>query len=308
LIALVIGLKCIEQKTPTTEAHLNVIQLLCIVIGFVSLIFALQKGGAAITAIASGDSSAMGNMILAVVLLVVGVLALVVFGLLSRRAFSPLIRLGVLRSVSFRWHLFSYMLFPFVTIGLGFVMPNLLQLGLGCTPLIAGLSLLPAAFLGAIMAPLSGAVLDHIGPVKPILAGVIVAFAGVLLLSLLGTGTGIVVPCVFFAVYSIGFSIAFSNIMTDGLNEIPPQLKADGNALFSTLQQLAGAAGTSVMSVLVSVAQAGHGKVGSAEYAQATVDGSRYGFICATVVVAVSACAILRAFTYRRRHIARAAK
>ena len=43
--------------------------------------------------------------------------------------------------------------------------------------------------------------------------------------------------------------------MTNGLRSLPNQLNADGNAVFSTCQQLAGAVGTSVVSTIVASAQ-----------------------------------------------------
>ena len=299
LVALALGLKCIQQSEPTTEARLSVLQLLCIAIAFVSILFAIEQGGSAISALSTGDDAAVPTMVLAAVLLVVGIGALFAFARISRRSFSPLIRLGVLTSVSFRWHLLSYVLFPFITIGLGFLLPNLIQLGLGKSSLVAGIAVLPGALLGAVMAPLGGMLLDRIGAATPILAGFVVALLGLLMFSRFGVGAGLIGLSCFYFVYMLGFSTAYSNIMTDALNELPGELKADGNALFSTLQQLMGAVGTTVMSVFVAVAQAGHGSAGSDEYAQATISGSRAAFVCVTVVLLISALAMLRALAVR---------
>ena len=43
--------------------------------------------------------------------------------------------------------------------------------------------------------------------------------------------------------------------MTNGLRSLPRPLNADGNAVFSTCQQLAGAVGTSVVSTIVASTQ-----------------------------------------------------
>ena len=67
---------------------------------------------------------------IAVVLLLIAMAALLVFAWVSHRAFSPLVRLTVLRSVKFRWHLLAYVLLQFVTIGYGYMIPNASQLGL----------------------------------------------------------------------------------------------------------------------------------------------------------------------------------
>ena len=44
--------------------------------------------------------------------------------------------------------------------------------------------------------------------------------------------------------------------MTNGLRQLPQELNADGNAVINTLQQLAGAIGTSVVTTIVAASQA----------------------------------------------------
>ncbi|MCB4916793.1 hypothetical protein KZP16_08690 [Bifidobacterium pseudocatenulatum] len=101
-------------------------------------------------------------MVIAVVLLLIAMAALLVFAWVSHRAFSPLVRLTVLRSVKFRWHLLAYVLLQFVTIGYGYMIPNASQLGFGASVLAAGVVL-----LGAASAPVSGSLLDKFGSVRP---------------------------------------------------------------------------------------------------------------------------------------------
>ena len=101
-------------------------------------------------------------LLIAVVLLLIAMAALLVFAWVSHRAFSPLVRLTVLRSVKFRWHLLAYVLLQFVTIGYGYMIPNASQLGFGASVLAAGVVL-----LGAASAPVSGSLLDKFGSVRP---------------------------------------------------------------------------------------------------------------------------------------------
>lgn len=124
--------------------------------------FALDRGGSAVTAVSNGDTSATTQCVIAVVLLLIAMAALLVFAWVSHRAFSPLVRLTVLRSVKFRWHLLAYVLLQFVTIGYGYMIPNASQLGFGASVLAAGVVL-----LGAASAPFSGSLLDKFGPVRP---------------------------------------------------------------------------------------------------------------------------------------------
>lgn len=136
--------------------------MLCLAVGFVCFVFALDRGGSAVTAVSNGDTSATTQCVIAVVLLLIAMAALLVFAWVSHRAFSPLVRLTVLRSVKFRWHLLAYVLLQFVTIGYGYMIPNASQLGFGASVLAAGVVL-----LGAASAPVSGSLLDKFGPVRP---------------------------------------------------------------------------------------------------------------------------------------------
>lgn len=146
-VSLVCGPKTIHQVTPTEEAHINPLHVLCLAVGFVCFVFALDRGGSAVTAVSNGDTSATTQCVIAVVLLLIAMAALLVFAWVSHRAFSPLVRLTVLRSVKFRWHLLAYVLLQFVTIGYGYMIPNASQLGFGASVLAAGVVLLPGALL-----------------------------------------------------------------------------------------------------------------------------------------------------------------
>ncbi len=96
LIAACIGMKCIEQKTPTEAAYLDPIQLGSIVVALVGLVLALNQGGVAISAAVSGKSATRSGII-AIVSLIAGLALLIVFAMSSKRAFSPLLRLGILK-------------------------------------------------------------------------------------------------------------------------------------------------------------------------------------------------------------------
>jgi EmrB/QacA subfamily drug resistance transporter len=304
LLALVLGLKCIQQTVPTEEVHLNVLHVLCIAVGFVSLIFALDKGGAAIASIAAGESGATGTLVLAGGLLVVGIAALVVFGVLSKRAFSPLIRLGVLRSVTLRWHLLGYALIPVVTIGLGYTIPNMAQLGYHASVLTAGLIVLPGALTGAFLAPVGGMMLDKFGPGRPIAGALVVVLAGIVSLTVVAPMGSLVKIGIGYFVYMVGMSLVFSNIMTSGLIGIPQELRSDANALFNTFQQLGGAAGTTMMSVFFAIGQAGTDS-GTDAFAAGTVHGAYCGLIAACVVIVVVILSVSRAFIWRKQHASR---
>lgn len=301
LVSLLLGLKNIHQVVPVEDAHINPLHVLLLAIGFVSFMFALDRGGAVITAISAGDKGAVGACVFAVVLLCLSIAMLVLFAFVSRRAFSPLVRLGVLRSVKFRWHLLAYVLLQFVTIGFGYLIPNGTQLGFGASVLVAGVLVLPGALLGAAMGPVAGSLLDKFGPVRPMSVAMAAALLGtVSMVVLIGPGSNVIMIGACYFIYMVGFSMCFANTMTCGMAPVHPEFKADGNALFNTFQQLSGAVGTTVMSVCLGMAQSGHGQVGSASFVAATQRGMHWGFIVLALAVAGACLANFRAFVAKR--------
>ncbi|MBO0851889.1 MAG: MFS transporter, partial [Pseudonocardia sp.] len=57
----------------------------------------------------------------------------------------------------------------------------------------------------------------------------------------------------------IGLSFMFTPLMTDALGLLPPGLDSHGSAILSTLQQVAGAAGTALFITVMSLASSGAG-------------------------------------------------
>lgn len=56
-----------------------------------------------------------------------------------------------------------FLVCQFLLLGISFVLPNFVQIVLGKDAFIAGLVMMPGAAVGAILAPISGRVLDSFG-------------------------------------------------------------------------------------------------------------------------------------------------
>lgn len=63
----------------------------------------------------------------------------------------------------------------------------------------------------------------------------------------------------FYFIFGVGYALGFSNIMTDAISGIHHEFTPDGNAVFNTALQFGGAAGTTLFSTILAIAQAGHG-------------------------------------------------
>lgn len=101
----------------------------------------------------------------------------------------------------------------------------------------------------------------------------------------------------FYTLYACGQGLAVGNAMTHGLRHLPPQLSADGNAVLNTLQQLAGAVGTSVAASIVAAAQA-HAPD---DLARGTLTGSQYAFflLAGLAVIALGCAGCVRCIVHK---------
>ena len=297
-VSLIVGLFCIEQRTPPQSAQLNPLQFIAIVLGLAGLVMALNQAGVAIGAAADGGSYATAASI-ACASLVVGVLALLFFGYSSKRSFSPLIRLGILRDPVVLLHLLAYGILPMVGIGFGYVITNLAQLSLGTNAFLAGALVLPGALIGAFFAPVGGMLYDRFGPARPILTAFAVAIVGPVLLLVFSMRLTPELLAGFYFIFGLSYALGYSNIMTSALSAIPPQFTPDGNAIFNTMLQFGGAAGTTLFSTVLTIAQAGAGSEGSSSFAHATAVGGAWTFAVMTVICVAAFVALAFAFRIR---------
>lgn len=298
-IPLITGYLSIRQVSRPEAAQFTVLQAAALMVSFVTFIFAVNKGGQAAVAVSSHTPGAAADGIAAAALLAVSIAAAGIFAWMSRRSFSPLIRLGVFRSITFRWALAAYILMQICQISFGYVIPNSAQLGFGASALVGGFLILPGALFGAFLAPWAGSLLDKYGPKRPVLSAMVLTFAGVLLFMVFITpGSPVYLLGIFYFVFMMGYSMSFANSMTCALNTLDPEFKADGNAVFNSFNQLAGALGTTLMSALVSISQAGLAP-GTQRYQAATVRGSHWCYIVMVAAIGCSIVCLIRAFSGR---------
>ncbi|PJM79223.1 MFS transporter [Bifidobacterium scaligerum] len=300
IIAAIIGCACIEQRTDTEAAYLDPIQLGSIIIALVGLVLALNQGGVAVSAAVSGGA-ALRSGIVAVVSLIIGLGSLMLFVVSSKRAFSPLLRLGVLRDPAVLLHAVAYTLLPLVAIGYGYVITNVAQLSLGVSAFVAGSLVLPGALIGAVCAPVGGWFYDKFGAVRPILIPLGIAIAGPVLMLVFSMHLTPALLAGFYFIFGFFYAIGNANVMTSGLSEVPHQLRPDGNAIFNTGLQFGGAAGTALFSTILAVAQAGAGEEGTSQFAHATAVGGAWTFATMIVICVIGWCCLATAFRIRAR-------
>ncbi|MBZ0321498.1 MFS transporter [Enterococcus casseliflavus] len=253
LISLVLGLYSIPKTAGAKDTSLDLLSVLGIVLMFSGFLLFLNQVGT----------------LASLLPLLFGFIGAGLFYQRSKGS-NPLIRLAVLKNRSFSLFLFGFLVCQFLLLGISFVLPNFVQLVLGKDAFTAGLVMLPGAAIGAVLAPISGRLLDKVGPKKPILSGLTLIAIGWLALALVLRSPFIWSLVAGHVFYMIGIGLAYSNMMTTGLNKLTPALYADGNAIFNTLQQFSGAVATAVVATIINLAQNA-----ATDYTQGTVIGSQ---------------------------------
>ncbi|WP_420838202.1 MDR family MFS transporter [Bifidobacterium santillanense] len=298
LVATVVGVLCIEQKSSTEAAYLDPLQLGTIIVALVGMVLGLNQAGVAVSAAVAGEPVG-SSAVVAAVSVVAGLAALGAFCWLTKRAFSPLLRLGILRDPVVLLHLVAYLIMPIVSIGFGYVITNVAQLALGTNAFLAGSLVLPGALIGAVCAPLGGWLYDRFGAVRPVLVPFGIAILGPVLLFVFAMDLTPAMLAGFYFIFSFCFALGNSNVMTSALSSIPHEFAPDGNAIFNTALQFGGAAGTALFSTILAVAQAGHGSEGSPEFMHATAVGGSWVFATMIVICVAGWISLAAAFRIR---------
>ncbi len=167
IIALILGLTCIEQKAATSSAKIDQLSVGLIILTFCGLIFGISNWG----------SQAFLSWSVAGALLVGG-LALIGFSVRSLQIAAPIINLRLFKIPAFVQAVIAFVCLQVSALAMSFLLPNYIQLVNHNTALIAGFVVLPGAALGAIAGPMSGKWFDRVGAKLPLRTSAVVILIG----------------------------------------------------------------------------------------------------------------------------------
>ena len=282
--SLLCGLSSIRQSSDLGHPSFPLLSYLLLAAGFSCFLLAASLAGS----LGWGDLSVVGLFAVSFFLL----------GIFCRRSLeetSPLLHLKTFGIIPFTLSVISLLLLQFICLGIGFFIPNFAQIVLGENAFVAGCILLPGCLLGAFLAPVSGRLLDSFGAKKPILAGCFFVLCSVSLFYGYIDNATVNILTAIYVIFTLGQGFTSGNIMVSGLQRLPQNRKADGNAIFNTLQQLAGAIGTAIIATIVSMPQTDFPN----DLAKATAEGSENACLLLCILAVVLFSAMYRATSYR---------
>ncbi|WP_295747208.1 MFS transporter [uncultured Limosilactobacillus sp.] len=188
-------------------------------------------------------------------LLIVGILALVCWFLLSWHDPQALISPRLFTNTHFSMQLLCYCFAKVATLALGFLLPLYVEEVNHGAVSLAGWVIFPGAVMDALLAAAAGKMLDKWGARLPILVGTIASLVSLTLMTIAARQLSNLMIVALYVVYYGGYGMSFSSLMTSGLTSLTAASHAQGNAIFNTLQQFAGAAGTALAGTFVAMSQ-----------------------------------------------------
>lgn len=240
VISFILGRWGIQQKSSIKKQSIDLISLVMIVFMFTGFVDGFSNVGS--------EPFMRINVVGAFILGIIGMVGLT---WRSLKISTPTLNVRLFANHRFAGHVRGFFLTQIMSLGFAFLLPNYIQLVNGNTSMIAGLVVLPAGSAGAIFAPLGGKILDHFGARRPILLGMTLCFLSLLTFALMSrqmTNTMIAIVYIF---YMAGMGMCMRNVMTSALKSISSAQTTQGNAILNTLQQFAGAMGTSIAAMIV---------------------------------------------------------
>jgi MFS transporter, DHA2 family, multidrug resistance protein len=171
---------------------------------------------------------------------------------------NPMIDLGLFRRPAFSLALGANTLGFAVVFGLEVFVAQYLQLVLGYSPLEAGLWSVPGAAAFVVGAQLTPPLAARVRPPVAMLAGIVVAIAGVALLTQAGAGDGPGLVVSATVILSLGLAPLFTLAADLAVGSAPPERAGAASGISETSSELGGALGLAILGTVGTAVYRGH--------------------------------------------------
>ncbi|KDN22643.1 DHA2 family efflux MFS transporter permease subunit [Amycolatopsis rifamycinica] len=173
------------------------------------------------------------------------------FVLRATRIPNPLIDLGLFRDRTFSVAVLAMAFFSVSFFGVMLLFPSYFLLVRGESALSAGLLMAPQGIGAMLTMPVAGKLADRIGPGRVILPGIVAIAAGLALFAGVGAGTAYWQLLAALFVVGLGVGAAMMPIMVAALRTLRHREVARASTATNIIQQMSGAIGSAVMSIIL---------------------------------------------------------
>ena len=218
------------------------------------------------------------------VLLVFGLASLVAYWLHAARADRPLFPLALFKVHSFSVGILGNLFSRVGSGGMPYLIPLLLQVGLGYSPMHAGMMMIPAAAAGIFSKRIVVPLVQRVGYRRVLVGNTLLVGLAMISFALVAPGRSIWMYALQFAVFGCVNSLQFTAMNTLALSDLDGELASGGNSLLSMVMMLAMSLGVAVAAALL----AGFGGT-EAGIGHGTLGAFRGSFVCVGLVTMASA-------------------
>ena len=209
-----------------------------------SLLLALSSGSASWNSDGWNSSFVLGCFGLSA-------LGFLVFFATEIRSDHPLVDLGLFRNYNYSLGSFVLFVFGLGIFGADFLLPLYLQVGLGYTPMQAGLVFIPYGLGMAATSIIGGRLTDRLGAKIPGLVGILARAYGMYRFIFLSPYSNSVEINLTVFILAVGMGLLASPIQTTVFAAVPVERAAQGSGLMQVVRQLGGSFGVAILSTVL---------------------------------------------------------
>jgi EmrB/QacA subfamily drug resistance transporter len=240
LIAFFIAIRLVPESKNPEGRSLDIFGQVLAIIGLGTLTYAF------IEANSYGWSSA-----LIVTLIVVGLVALGIFGFWEIRVKSPMLQLRFFRNLTFLGSNLVGLAVSFGFFGMIFFLGLFMQNVQGYTPAQAGVRQLTATLAIMVSAILSGRIVGRIGARIPIVVGMVMVGGGILAFTQVQADSLYSLYWPILTIMGIGTGLVMSPMTTAVMSTVPPARAGMASATLNTTRQVGGVFGIALLGSIV---------------------------------------------------------
>ncbi len=208
--------------------------------------------GVSIVSLLNGVVELRGGMPQAVVLLAIGVATLIGFILYQARTTAePLMNMQLFRHRQFAMGALVAFIYGMGLFGSTYLLPIYMQMGMNYAPSQAGLVLLPAGIVLAVMIPLAGRLADRYPPNVLVAIGLFLLAASFALMANGSPATSYLALMAWAVIGRIGLGFVLPALSLGAMRGLDIGLVAQGASAINFVRQLGGAIGVSLVGVVL---------------------------------------------------------
>ena len=222
-----------------------------------------------------------GNILIALLGLVIGFLFLILFVKRQNSIKEPLINLAVLKVKEFKIGIILNMLGLMLVFSMNIIMPLFIQNALNVPAFTASLTLFPAILCSCITAPIAGRIYDKHGCKKIVPIGFLLILVFIILLGLTRNVNSLLLIGILYVPVIIGSALIIGPVQSFALSHLDKKKNSHGVTMTSTGFQIAGCIGSSLFTGVYSLMIG----IGNAQ-GLAEKDGLSFAFLVTLLVAA----------------------